>query len=395
MKTLHIFTLATTAASFFDGQFRYLVDNGYEIHIVASPANIDKFCEYNHTVYYPIDVVRRIDPIADIKTIYSLVKLIKQHKYDAVFGHTPKGAMVAMIASKIAGIKIRVYYRHGLIYTTATGIKRKLYKFIEQFTSSLATNIVNVSPSLSQLAIKESLNKENKQVVIGYGTCGGIDAINKFNPKLLSSEHVQKVRDKYNISKSDFVIGFCGRICKEKGIRELIDAFRISRNNNPSIPYKLLLVGSFDTRDILPDVYKRLIDTDPDIIWTGRIEKQLIPLYYSIMDLFVFPSYREGFGMCVIEASAMEVPALVSRSHGCIDSIQEHITGEYISLDPENIANSIAVMQGDNNRKNYGINGRRVVLERFDHSIMWKQVLQFYRSLESNDYLFEKKQNRP
>lgn len=392
MKVLHIFTLATTAAFFFDGQFRYLVDNGYEIHIVASPANIDNFCEYNHIVYYPIDVVRRIDPIADIKTIYSLVKLIKQHKYDAVFGHTPKGAMVAMIASKIAGIKIRVYYRHGLIYTTATGIKRKLFKFIEQFTSSLATNIVNVSPSLSQLAVQDCLNKEKKQVVIGYGTCGGIDAINRFNPELLSSEQVQNVRNKYNISESDFVIGFCGRICKEKGIRELIDAFRISRNNNPS---KLLIVGAYDTRDILPEEYKRIIDTDSDIIYTGRIEQQLLPLYYSMMDLFVFPSYREGFGMCVIEASAMEVPALVSRSHGCIDSIQEHITGEYISLDPENIANSIAVMQGDNNRKNYGINGRRVVLERFDHSVMWKQVLQFYRSLESNDYLFEKKQNRP
>lgn len=382
MKVLHIFTLATTAANFFDGQFRYLVDNGHEIHIVASPANIDKFCEYNHTVYYPIDVVRRIDPIADIKTIYSLVKLIKQHKYDAVFGHTPKGAMVAMIASKIAGIKIRVYYRHGLIYTTAKGIKKHIFKTVERLTAFLATRIVNVSPSLSQLAVKDKLNPSRKQLVIGSGTCGGIDALNLFNPAKCRRSG-EEIRSSLRIGVDDFVIGFCGRLCKDKGIAELVEAFEELQGKRSDIKNKLLLIGSLDSRDILPDDVKDKLSSNPDIVCTGRIAHQELPDYYAAMDVFVFPSYREGFGMCVIEASAMRIPILVSRSHGCVDSIKEHVTGEYINLDAHDIAQSIERMYDDSERARLGHNGRTDVLEHYDYSVMWPKVKVFYDSLNT------------
>ena len=166
---------------------------------------------------------------------------------------------------------------------------------------------------------------------------------------------------------------------KDKGIRELIDGFRLFKRHNAAA--KLLLVGAFDTRDILPADYKKEILGADDIISTGRIVKSQLPLYYSLMDVFVFPSYREGFGMSVIEASAMMVPVLVSRSHGCIDSIREHHTGEYIDISAEGVCYGLMKMTNTDIRKSVGLEGRRFVVENFDFKVMWPAVARFYQDI--------------
>ena len=380
MKILHVFTLAGTAQAFFDGQFRNLAECGYELHLAASPDNVGKFCERNLVKYYPVEIKRQIDIIADLKAIRELILIIRDEKFDAVFGHTPKGAMVAMIAAWMARIPVRVYYRHGLIYTTAKGIKTHIFKTVERLTAFLATRIVNVSPSLSKLAVKDKLNPSRKQLVIGSGTCGGIDALNLFNPAKCRRSG-EETRSSLRIGVDDFVIGFCGRLCKDKGIVELVEAFEELQGKRSDIKNKLLLIGSLDSRDILPDDVKDKLSSNPDIVCTGRISHQELPDYYAVMDVFVFPSYREGFGMSVIEASAMQIPILVSRSHGCVDSIKEHVTGEYINIDAHDIAQSIERMYDDSERARLGRNGRTDVLEHYDYSVMWPKVKDFYDSL--------------
>ena len=98
----------------------------------------------------------------------------------------------------------------------------------------------------------------------------------------------------------------------------------------------------------------------------------MLPLYYQLMDVFVLPSYREGFGMSVLEASAMNKPVLVSRSHGCVDSIVEGETGLYIDISPEDIAAQIECVKGSTN--SYGVKGRKWVCENFDSESMWPKV---------------------
>lgn len=378
-KILHVFTIMMTPLTFFDGQFKYLGDNGQRIWVVSSSEENVDFSGRNNINYRQFDIKRRISPFADIKAIASLALFMRREDFDIVVGHTPKGAMIAMIAARIAGVRTRIYYRHGLIYTTATGFKRWLFKTVEQFTSLFATHIVNVSPSLSDLAINDHLNPERKQTVLGRGTCGGIDAKNLFDPSLVSTEDKDNEKALLGISKKDFVIGFCGRICKEKGIRELIDGFNIFKNRHPGS--KLLLVGPFDTRDILPDKYKVELICNPDIITTGGVEKARLPLLYSLMDVFVFPSYREGFGMSVIEASAMKVPVLVSRSHGCVDSFVEHKTGEHVEISAEGIFHGLENMKDPGLRHLMGEHGRNFVVENFDHSVMWPKISEMFSQL--------------
>lgn len=379
MKQIHVFTVFMTPESFFDGQFKYLADQGEEIILVSSDhPHARSFAERNGIRFLSVEMPRALSPGAMLKAIKSLCAIIKQEKPDAVFGHTPVGALCAMIAAKWCGVKNRIYYRHGVIYTTMKGTKYQLFKWEEIFVASLATAVVNVSHSLSRLAVRDRLNSEAKQYVIGHGTCGGIDALNIFNPALLNTSVLDGTKKKLGLNDADIVFGFCGRICNDKGVPELIDAFELFRLKHEGVKAKLLLIGAMDIRDGVNEHYATRIKENTDIILSGRIEKKDIPYYYVMLDVFVFPSHREGFGMCAIEASAMEKPLLVSKVHGCEDTIVEHLTGEYIGLDAESICKGMELMLDADARHFLGKNGRMKVLEWYDFRVMWPLVKELY-----------------
>lgn len=382
MKQIHVFTIFGTPKSFFDGQFRFLSDHGHEIILISSDSEeADDFAERNHIRFVPVEMSRALSPMAIFRAIKQLTAIIRKEKPDAVFGHTPVGALCAMIAAKWCGVRNRVYYRHGVIYTTMKGIKHMVFKLEEQFVASLATAVVNVSHSLSRLAVRDHLNTEKKQYVIGHGTCGGIDAVNIFNPAQLNTEKLADIKERLGIGKADVVYGFCGRICNDKGVPELVDAFDLFRKKHTDLKAKLLLIGAIDIRDGVNRYYADRISNDEDIILSGRIEKKDIPYYYAVLDVFVFPSHREGFGMCAIEASAMEKPLLVSKVHGCEDTIVEHVTGEYIGLDAESIYMGMFLMLNADLRYTLGKNGRLKVMEWYDFRVMWPLVEKLYAKI--------------
>lgn len=380
MKLIHVFSIFGTAESFFDGQFKYLTDQGYEIVVVSSDApNTDAFCKRNGVRFVPLNIPRSVSPMAIVKAVKSICSLIRKEKADAVFGHTPVGALCAMIAARLCGVKNRVYYRHGLIYTTMKGLKHTIFKAEEKFVASLATSVINVSHSLSKLAVADGLNKSEKQYVIGHGTCGGIDAQNIFNPSLVDADKLLILKKKLGLNDADIVFGFCGRICNDKGIPELVDAFELFQKLHSNIKAKLLFIGRFDTRDGISEEKKQQIESNSEIVISGHIDKVEIPYYYSMLDVFVFPSHREGFGMCVVEASAMEKPILDSRAHGCVDAIVEHETGEYIDLSADGICKGMELMLDEELREKLGKSGRKRVLEWYDFQVMWPLVSDLYK----------------
>lgn len=382
MKLIHVFSIFGTAESFFDGQFKYLTDKGYKVVVVSSDApNTDAFCRRNGVRFVPVNIPRSVSPNAIVKAVKSLCSLIRKEKADAVFGHTPVGALCAMIAARLCGVKNRVYYRHGLIYTTMQGLKRTIFKKEEKFVASLATSVVNVSHSLSKLAVADGLNRAEKQYVIGHGTCGGIDAQNIFNPLLVNPDNLAKLKEKFVLNDADVIFGFCGRICNDKGIPELVDAFEKFQKRHADIKAKMLFIGDLDTRDGISEGKKRQIESNKDIVISGNVDKYEIPYYYTLLDVFIFPSHREGFGMCVVEASAMEKPILDSRAHGCVDAIVEHETGEYIDLSAEGICKGMELMLDADLRKKLGNKGRERVLEWYDFKVMWPLVGDLYKKI--------------
>ena len=282
-----------------------------------------------------------------------------------------------MIAAYIMRVPIRIYFRHGLVYETSRGVKRMLLMSMDRLAALLATRIVCVSPSVYKKSLEDHLNSATKQVVLSKGTCNGID-VTRFSNKNLNENRLVDLRMSLGIKSDDFVIGFTGRLVRDKGIIELVDAFTQFRKQHPNAI--LLLVGMLEERDALPENTVKLIKGSSCVINTGYVPNFMIEYYYGLMDIFVLPSYREGFPTSVLEASAMGLPIITTRVTGCVDSIIENKTGIFVGHVSESLFKAMDLLYMNNQlRLEYGCNGRKFVKENFDQHLIWNEIEKLYK----------------
>jgi glycosyltransferase involved in cell wall biosynthesis len=371
---LHVVTISFSIPIFFRGQFSYFKNSQNTFVACQDSEELHSYSlDYGFSPL-PFTITRKISPLIDLISIVQLLKLIKRNKIDIVVGHTPKGALVSMISSYIMRVPVRIYFKHGLVFESAKGVKRFLLILVERLTVRLATKVICVSNSVLAKSKILNLGGDKKQLVIKHGSCNGIDVINKFNPdKLVLQKRVQYT-DKLGFVKSDFIIGFIGRLANDKGIRELIQAFNLLKSTNEK--YKLLLIGPIDSRDSLDLEFQKLIQNSNGII---RLEFQDdIEYYYSLMDVFVLPSYREGLPTVVLEASAMKVPVITTKNTGCVDSILENQTGIYTTLSINDIVNKILYFEEKSIRSDFGMKGRNFVMGNFNQQDFWEALRLYY-----------------
>ena len=378
MNILHVVNISFVIPYFLGEQLSYFKSKGYQEHIACTHSDeLVELSEKYGFKYLSIDVLRKISISKDIKAVLGIASYIRKNRIDIVVGHTPKGALIAMLAAYIMRVPIRIYFRHGLVYETSHGLKRKLLINIDRLAALLATRVVCVSPSVYKKSLEDHLNASSKQMVLSKGTCNGID-IERFSRKALNESRLQSLRKKSSISTDDFVIGFTGRLVRDKGIIELIRAFELFRKVHSNAV--LLLVGMLEERDALPEDVVRLIKNTPYIINTGYVVNSSIEYYYGLMDIFVLPSYREGFPTSVLEASAMGLPIITTRVTGCVDSIQENKTGIFVDHTPERLFKAMDLLYVDNQlRFEYGCNGRKFVKENFEQHLIWNEIEKLYK----------------
>ena len=292
------------------------------------------------------------------------MKYIKLNNIDIIIGHTPKGALLAMLSGFLTGINNRIYYRHGLMFETSKNLKLYILRNVERFTGYLATKVVCVSPSVLSKTISYSLNHNSKNILFHKGTCNGID-INKFK----KNNYIEKnLKILYNLNDDKIIIGYVGRLVKDKGIHELLEAWKnlLLKYNN----IILLLVGPIEDRNQLSKVDIEYIKNEDSILNIGLVQN--VVNFYNIMDIFILPSYREGFPTVILEASAMELPIITTRSTGCVDSIIEDETGVYTNIDSNNIENKIIYyINNPDLREKHGKNGLNFVQNSFKQEIIW------------------------
>jgi glycosyltransferase involved in cell wall biosynthesis len=369
-NVLHVVSVSFSLPYFVGEQFLYFKKNNpeYNFFVACSPSeNLTKLSNSLEFKKIPLIINRSISPIQDIKSIFKLRKIILENKIDVVIGHTPKGGMIAMIASYLARIQNRVYFRHGIMFETSTGFKKFLLKNIERITGSLANKVVCVSNEIKLISEKEKLNSKTKNIILGRGTCNGVDCYGKYN-RNNKEQLVSDLRKKNGINEKDFVIGYVGRLVKDKGINDLIEAWELIIKKYSNV--KLLLVGPFEDRDKVNDlVHNKIIEYD-SIIHTDYVEDTSD--YYYIMDAFILPSYREGFPTVVLEASSMELPILTTRATGCSESIIENVTGIFFDIEKNKIADAISsIIENPIHAKKMGIKGREFVISNFEQKEIW------------------------
>lgn len=372
---LHVVNIYFVIPYFLGGQFEYFRELGYELDVVCSKSPyLDPYAKQHNFGYREIPILRSINPIQDFKSIRQICRYIKDRQVGIVVGHTPKGGLLSMVAAWLMRVPKRVYFRHGLVYQTSSGLKRFILMSVDRLASLLATKIVCVSPSVLEQSIKDKLSPAHKQIVLGKGTCSGVDTQGKFNPQNINPEKMSLLKQKWGIDDSDWIVGYTGRLVRDKGIMELVDAFDLVKVNNPRL--KLLLVGMFEERDALPQEVQNRIKNDPQIVWTD-FQNEDMEYFYAMMNVYVLMSYREGFPTGTLEAQSMGVPVITTRVTGCCDSIVQGETGAFVSREPEELGKVIKAMS--EGEITFSAERTRLwVIDNFDNLRVWEEIKKLY-----------------
>lgn len=321
MKKNKFFLITTVpmSLSFFKGQIGKL-SKDFDITLISSPdEELEQIAHSENVKYSAISMKRDISIINDIVSLLKFLWLFIIQRPDVIHCNTPKGSLLGLITGYLTRVPVRIYYLHGLRYEGATGKKRQLLVVLEKLNCFCATHIIAVSHGIKQKVQDELTSK--KVSVIHHGSANGMP-VEEF---LIENYDNYAIRESYGITKQDFVFGFVGRLVADKGINELVHAFNMLEQKN----IKLIMVGRYEPElDPLSQETQNIIKTNPNIIEVG-FQKD-VKKFLTIMDLFVSPSYREGFGLSVLEANLMKVPVLVTSITGYSEIVQEGKNGFFV-----------------------------------------------------------------
>lgn len=290
--------------------------------------------------YVPIDMRRGIDP-GGLWSVGRLVKLFRRERFDIVQFSTPNAALYASLAAAISRVQVRLYAQWGIRYVGFTGARRTLFKSIEHLVCGLATHVEPDSYGNLYFSIAEGLYPRNKGHVIWNGSASGVD-LERFD---LSRKALwrDEVRATHAIPDEAFMVGFVGRLCRDKGGNELL---RAARDFLAAIDGSRLMVVGPVEEEGLDSHLLSWARSHPRAIFTGQTSD--VPQYLAAMDTFVLPSYREGFGSVVIEAEAMAIPVIVTDIPGPLDAMLPDVTGLVVPVrDSEALVAAITGLNDD------------------------------------------------
>lgn len=378
-KLIRITTIPGSLRGLLTGQLGFM-SNHFDVIGIASKGEIlNEVAEREGVRVIPVDMTRTISPIKDLKAVVKLYKILKKEKPLIVHTHTPKAGTIGMLASKLAGVPNRLHTIAGLPLLEVTGKKRKILDIVEKITYGCATKIYPNSKGLKEIIQKNKYTTKNKLKVIGKGSSNGIDT-SIFNPELVTLNTRFELKKQLQISEEDFVFVYVGRIVKDKGINELIKAFkRLSKTSNK---VKLLLVGSFDSNlDPLEVENQKEINDNPAIISVGY-QKDVRP-YFSISNVLTFPSYREGFPNVVMQAGAMGLNSIVTNINGCNEIIKDGHNGFIIQpKSTEQLLDKMVwLFQNQNENTKMSTNTRKSICDNYERKYIWNEILKEYNTI--------------
>ena len=377
MKKLCIVTTMWTSINYWIKPFiQDYIDNDVDLTVVCNMTNKEfedsLRSEYPALHIHSIGFARGINIDSSLRSIRELTAFFKQEHFDMVQYSTPNASLYASISAKRAGIPIRLYCQWGMVYVTMTGVKKQIFKRIEKLVCSLSTNVQPDSIGNLEFCRRERLYDEFKSEVIWNGSAKGID-LSQYDIEK-KQEYSEIIKNQYGIGKDEPVIGFVGRLGREKGCNELFSAFRIIKETYPST--KLLFVGPLEKYESIdPELLKYFRECD-DIIKTDRVSN--VEQYISAMDVFVLPSYREGFGMSVVEASAMEVPVVTTKYPGPSGGMIDGKTGFAIEIKnvDQIVEKVLYLLKNPNIVAEMGKAGRKFVEQSFDQIEFRKKYME-------------------
>ena len=382
-QIIRITTVPLSLSGLLKGQLRFM-SQYFDILGISSKGednHLDKLIELEGIPTVAVEMTRKITPLKDLTAVYQLYKVFKKEKPFIVHSHTPKAGTLGMLAAFLAGVPHRLHTIAGLPLVEATGLKRTLLNTVESITYTCATKIYPNSYGLKDIILEEGFTTESKLKVIANGSSNGIDT-SIFNPELFNdTDKNLALRTQLNIEAQDFVFVFIGRLVTDKGINELVSAFKnlYAKQNH----IKLLLVGPYETEldPLLPETLE-FIEHSGAVINTGWVDD--VRPYFAISNALTFPSYREGFPNVVMQAGAMELPCIVTDINGCNEIVDHEKTGLIIPVkNTEALQQAMeTVLDLGDEAVNMGKRCRTHIVNNFERQVVWDALLDEYNSLK-------------
>lgn len=358
------------SARFLRGQLAYLIERGYRVAVGTGlsdpPAAFDE-----GVATFDLPYEREPHVQADMIALWRTVQLIRAFRPDIVNASTPKAGLVGMVGAIACRVPKRVYVVRGLRFETAAGVRRVLLRLLERITSACATDVVFNSPSLMRVAERERTVRRGKGTVLGNGSGNGID-----NEQFDDLPSKESARAFLGLDPNALVIGYVGRLTNDKGIADLVEAFR-------DVPPQtlILLVGEFEPGDPVSVETRQAIEQLPHFIrlpWTQDTRTA-----YRAMDVLVFPSYREGLPNVPLEAQLCDLPVVAYAATGTVDALAPGRGTALVEIgDRKRLRVTTLEMVGPTRGSNEVQTGREWVAERFDQRGLWAELDRLYRRVD-------------
>lgn len=329
--------------------------------------------------YYNVPMSKSFNIFTAVRSTLKLIRIFRKERFSIIQYGTTHAAIFSSFAGWITRVPCRIYMQWGLFNFWEMGMKGKFFKFVGRLTCALSTTIRPVSKKNLDVAVREHMYKSGKGKVLGEG--GTIGVRIEDYPLEKKDAWKKEVRRKKNIPQDSFVFGFIGRISRDKGNNELIEAFQqICSDNN----MHLILVGP-DEKSIEPELSNWAYNS-PNVTMVGNVNHDDIPKYLAAMDVLVHPTYREGFGMVLQEAMAMEVGIITTNIPGPSEVIENNNSGILVpSHDSKQLSiEMMKVFQDPSISKRLGKNGRIRVEKHFRRPKMIDDICNDRESLLNN-----------
>ncbi len=382
-RLLRITTVPISLHLLLKGQFRFMSEQGFEVYTMSAAGKEVPEVVKEGVEHIEIPLTRKITPIQDLLCLWKMMRIIRSMRPHIVHTHTPKAGLIGMLAAWLCSVPVRMHTVAGLPLVEATGLKRFILVLTEKITYFCATGVYPNSVGLKDYMTQVLGVRNDKLKIIGKGSSNGIDT-NRFKRSEDMEQQANELRSRYGIKPGDVVFSFVGRIVKDKGIGELVHAFKRLPELTGGAKVYLLLIGPFEQEldPLHEDDYKFLHDSK-NVILAG-FQSDVRP-WIMASDVFVFPSYREGFPNVVMQSCCLNVPCIVSNINGCNEIIQHGQTGIIVPVkNAEAVYQAmVTLMENAPLRQSYSQAARNYIVANFDQQFVWNELLNEYKMQRS------------
>ena len=359
-------------------QIKALQEMGHEVTAICAAGPWVKRIRQEGIKVETVKWVRELDPWNDLKALYALSRLFKNYRFDIVHTHTPKAGLLGPLAARLARIPLVVHTVHGFLFHDQMPVwKRRIFWLVEKITAVCSDYLLFQSSEDMDQANKTQISQFEKNIYLG----NGID-VDKFSP-VNGHRDSLSLRRQYGLKESDIVVGSVGRMVYEKGFAEFFAAAEelTAKHNN----LKFIVVGPEDQEqsDRVRTGHIELLKQRKAVLLLGWQEH--MPDWYSMMDIFVLPSHREGVPRACMEAAAMTRPVIATNIRGCREVVLDGRNGLLFPVkDTRALVTAIERLCKDKSERiKLGEEGRRHIVANFDSRQMIQRLCNFYTRMES------------